>query len=128
VTKCSTTLYVGLDVHKETIAVACAPEDEAIRDLSRARADVVKDFNTARFRLTSFLLRQEVRSTGRADWNPCRAHTASSMNLTVALRFAWVPATKSPEEFHLQVSAHAGRTARRQRPGPRNVGIEQGAD
>jgi hypothetical protein len=28
------------------------------------------------------------------------------------LRFAWVPATKSPEDFHLQANAHAGRTSR----------------
>jgi transposase len=47
-----------------------AVEDEAIRDLSRARGDVVKDFKTARFRLKSFLLRHDIRYTGRADWNP----------------------------------------------------------
>ena len=30
---------------------------------------------------------------------------------TVTLRFPWVPVTKSPEDFHLLVSAHAGRTS-----------------
>ena len=34
-----------------------------------------------------------------------------SVDLAVAaLRFPWVPVTKFPEDFHLQVSAHAGRT------------------
>ncbi len=47
-----------------------AVEDEAIRDLSRARADVVKDRKAAKLRLKSFLLRHDIRYTGRADWNP----------------------------------------------------------
>ena len=29
------------------------------------------------------------------------------------LRFAWIPATWSPKDFHLQVSAYAGRTRSR---------------
>ena len=32
---------------------------------------------------------------------------------TSTLRFAWVPATKSPEDLHLLVSAHAGHTTPR---------------
>ena len=47
-----------------------AVEDEAIRDLSRARADVVKDLKAAKCRLKSFLLRHDIRYTGRADWKP----------------------------------------------------------
>jgi hypothetical protein len=45
------------------------------------------------------------------------------------LRFPWVPVTKSPEDFHLQVSAHAGRTSgkgpaspRKPSPSPRGIG------
>jgi len=42
--------------------------DEAVRDLSRAREDALKDLNTARFRLKAFLLRNDIRYTGRANW------------------------------------------------------------
>jgi transposase len=47
-------------------------DDEAIRDLSRAREDAKKDITSARLRLKSFLLRQDIRYAGRADW--CPAH------------------------------------------------------
>lgn len=43
--------------------------DEAIRDLSRAREDTVKDLKAARLRLKSFLLRLGLTYEGRADWN-----------------------------------------------------------
>jgi transposase len=36
-------------------------EDEAIRDLGRAREDAVRDLKAAQFRLTAFLLRQDIR-------------------------------------------------------------------
>jgi transposase len=42
--------------------------DEAIRDLSRAREDALRDLNTARFRLKAFLLRNDIRYSGRANW------------------------------------------------------------
>ncbi len=44
-------------------------EDEAIRDVCRAREDAVKDLKAARLRLKSFLLRLGLRYAGRADWN-----------------------------------------------------------
>jgi len=44
-------------------------EDEAIRDLSRAREDALKDLKAARLRLKSFLLRLNLRYDGRATWN-----------------------------------------------------------
>jgi transposase len=44
--------------------------DEAIRDLSRAREDALKDLNAARFRLKAFLLRNDIRYSGRANWGP----------------------------------------------------------
>ena len=44
-------------------------EDEAIRDVSRAREDAVKDLKAARLRLKSFLLRLGLHYEGRADWN-----------------------------------------------------------
>lgn len=43
-------------------------EDEAIRDLSRAREDAMKDLKSAKLRLKSFLLRQDIRYEGRANW------------------------------------------------------------
>jgi len=44
-------------------------EDEAIRDLCRAREDTVGALIAAKFRLKSFLLRLGLHYTGRADWN-----------------------------------------------------------
>src|SRR2546426_222587 len=43
-------------------------EDEAIRDLVRAREDVLKDLKAAKVRFKAFLLRQDIRSEGRAHW------------------------------------------------------------
>lgn len=36
-------------------------EDEAIRDLTRAREDAVRDLKAAKYRLEAFLLRQDIR-------------------------------------------------------------------
>jgi transposase len=44
-------------------------EDEAIRDLSRAREDAVRDLKRSKVRLKAFLLRQDIRDEGRANWN-----------------------------------------------------------
>jgi transposase len=40
-------------------------EDEAIRDLSRARDDAIQDLKAAKVRLNAFLLRYDIRYTGR---------------------------------------------------------------
>jgi transposase len=45
-------------------------EEEAMRDLTRARAETLSDRKAATFRLTAFLLRHALRSTGRANWSP----------------------------------------------------------
>lgn len=42
--------------------------DAAMRDLSRARADALSDLKDATFRLNAFLLRHDIRSSGRAPW------------------------------------------------------------
>jgi transposase len=47
-----------------------AVEDEAIRDLSRAREDAIGDLKAAKFRLNAFWLRHDIRYTGRATWGP----------------------------------------------------------
>jgi transposase len=44
-------------------------EDEALRDLSRAREDAMDDLKRGKRRLKSFLLRQDIRYEGRAGWN-----------------------------------------------------------
>lgn len=48
------------------------PEDEAIRDLSRAREDAVNSRVQARHQLKGFLLRHDVRYTGKTSW--CAAY------------------------------------------------------
>jgi transposase len=47
-----------------------AVADEAIRDLSRAREEAIADLKTAQFRLKAFVLRHDIRDTGRATWGP----------------------------------------------------------
>jgi len=43
--------------------------DESIRDLCRAREDLMSDLKAAKHRLKSFFLRHDIRYTGKADWN-----------------------------------------------------------
>ena len=43
-------------------------EDEAIRDVVRAREDALKDLKAVKARLKAFLLRQNIRYEGRANW------------------------------------------------------------
>jgi transposase len=45
-------------------------EDEAIRDLTRAREDAIRDLKAAKYRLKAFLLRQDIGYEGRATWGP----------------------------------------------------------
>jgi transposase len=54
-------------------------EDEAIRDLSRAREDTLRDLKTAKNRLKAFLLRQDIRYTGRAHWGPAHLRWLSEV-------------------------------------------------
>ena len=45
------------------------PEDEAIRDLSRARETAMHDLNDARYQFKAFLLRNNIRYEGPANWS-----------------------------------------------------------
>jgi transposase len=54
-------------------------EDEAIRDLSQAREDTRSDLKAARFRLNAFLLRHDIRYTGRATWSPAHLRWLSEV-------------------------------------------------
>ena len=53
--------------------------DEAIRDLCRAREDVIRDLKAAKLRLKAFLLRQDIRYTGRATWSPAHLRWLSEV-------------------------------------------------
>jgi transposase len=54
-------------------------EDEAIRELTRAREDTSGDLKAAKFRLKAFLLRHDIRDTGRATWNPAHLRWLSEV-------------------------------------------------
>jgi transposase len=43
-------------------------EDEAIRDLTHARVDAIRDLKAAKNRLKALLLRQDIRYEGQATW------------------------------------------------------------
>ena len=58
-------------------------EDEAIRDLARARVDALHDLNSARFRLKGFLLRHDVRYTGRANWGPAHLRWLATFSFPI---------------------------------------------
>lgn len=45
------------------------PEDECIRDLSRARETAMKDLNDARYQLKALLLRNNIQYKGAANWS-----------------------------------------------------------
>ena len=53
-----------------TVVYVPKVEDEAIRDLTRAREDTLRALKSAKFRLKAFLLRHDIRYTGRATWGP----------------------------------------------------------
>jgi len=56
-----------------------AVDDEAMRDLSRAREDTLRDLKAAKWRLKAFLLRHDSRSTGRANWSPAHLRWLSEV-------------------------------------------------
>jgi len=56
-----------------------AVEDAAIRDRSRARADVRRDLKAAQWRLKAFWRRHDLRSTGRATWGPAHLRWLSEV-------------------------------------------------
>jgi transposase len=56
-----------------------AVEDEALRDLSRAREDALRDLKAAKCRLKAFLLRHDIRYTGRATWGPAHLRWLSEV-------------------------------------------------
>jgi transposase len=54
-------------------------EDEALRDLCRARAEAIGDLKAAKFRLNAFVRRHDMRYTGRATWSPAHLRWLSAV-------------------------------------------------
>ena len=84
-----------------------AVEDEAIRDLSRAREDAIGDLKAAKFRLKALLLRHDSRYTGHAPWGPAHLRWLADV----------VCATPAPpivfQAYGRAVTAHTVRHQRR---------------
>lgn len=62
------------------------PEDEAMRDLIRARTDAKRAETRARQQLQALLLRNGIRYAGKSSWTP--AHERSHRSLEVAAAYA----------------------------------------
>jgi transposase len=62
-----------------TVVYVPQVQDEAIRDLTRAREDAISDLKDAKFRLKAFLLRHDIRYTGRANWGPAHLRWLSEV-------------------------------------------------
>ena len=58
------------------------PADEAIRDLSRAREDAVNSRVQARHQLKGFLLRHDIRYTGKTSWSIAFYRWLSTLNFS----------------------------------------------
>jgi transposase len=81
-------------------------EDEAMRDLTRAREDTRSDLQAAKFRLKAFLLRHDIRSTGQANWTPAHLRWLSAVVCPT-------PARQSVfQEYVRAVSEHTERLQR----------------
>jgi transposase len=57
------------------------PEDEAVRDLTRAREDVKEAQTRARHQLKAFLLRSGIRYAGKTAWTPAHRRWIASVKL-----------------------------------------------
>ena len=80
--------------------------DEAIRDLSRAREEALRDLKTAKYRLKAFLLRHDIRYAGQATWGPVHLRWLSEV--------VWpTPAQQSVfQEYVRAVTEHSERLGR----------------
>jgi transposase len=83
-----------------------AVDDAAIRDLSRARKETLRELKAAKLRLTAFLLRPAIRSTGRANGRPAHLRW---------LREVGCPTPAQPIVFQASVQTVTEQTARLQR-------------
>jgi transposase len=79
---------------------------EAIRDLCRGREDAIRALKTAKFRRNAFLLRQDIRDTGRATWGPAHRRWLSEVVC---------PTPAQQSVFQADLRAVTEHTARRKR-------------
>jgi transposase len=62
-----------------TVVYGPQVQEEAMRALTRARAEAIRDCKDAKFRLKAFGLRPDSRSTGRANWGPAHLRWLSAV-------------------------------------------------
>lgn len=77
------------------------PADEAVRDLTRARADAVHDLSRAKQRLKSFLLRHGYHYKGKANWSEAHVRYLRELELNA-------PGLKAVMEDCLRAIEQAG--------------------
>lgn len=65
-----------------TGVVVPGPEDEAVRDLCRARADAVNDQRSARQQLSGYLLRHGYRYGAKSTWTPSHLRYLRELKMT----------------------------------------------
>ena len=83
-------------------------EDEAMRGLCRAREEVIRALKAAKFQRKAFLLRHDMRSTGRATWSPAHLRGLSEVVCPT-------PAQQSVFQAYVRaVTDHTERRARRE--------------
>jgi transposase len=92
-------------------------EDEALRDLPRAREDSISALKDAKLRLKAFLLRHDIHYVGRANWGPAHLRWLSEVVCQTPAQHivlqAYVRAVTEPterlqrleQELHEQVNA-----------------------
>jgi transposase len=74
-------------------------EDEAVRDVSRARDATLVTLKAAKLRLKSFLLRLGMHYTGRADWNEAhRRYLAKVVCPTAAQQIVFQESVRAVDE------------------------------
>src|SRR5919198_2600836 len=83
-----------------------AVAEEAIRDLCRAREDTIRALKAMKFQLKAFLLRHDIRYTGRATWSPAHLRWLSEI--------VW-PTPAQQLVFQADVRAGTEQSARRGR-------------
>ena len=92
-------------------------DDEAIRDLSRAREDAMSDLKAAKFRLKAFLLRQDIRYTGRATWGEAHLRWLAEVvcpppRSTLSSRKRSEPSTNTPNASSVSTRTSTRRAKR----------------
>jgi transposase len=74
-------MHLARLARSEALTLVYVPtvEDEAIRDLTRAREDTLSNLKDAKLRLKAFLLQHDIRYTGQATWNPAHLRWLSEV-------------------------------------------------